>query len=86
MIRSMENETAQDAGTEAVADNQTRGKIDRALPGANCPQLPSPNCHALQTSNLATCNAAFEASPTSFARDTEITGALTVIFTWGEVV
>jgi hypothetical protein len=29
----MENETAQDAGTEAVADNQTRGKIDRALPG-----------------------------------------------------
>ena len=32
IVRSMENGTAQDAGTEAVADDQTRGKIDRALP------------------------------------------------------
>ena len=52
-------------GSWAVAENLA--KLIR--------QTPRPN----QASKLGTCNTCFEASLTSFAGDTEITGALTVI-------
>jgi hypothetical protein len=46
IVRSMENGTAQDAGTEAVADDQTRGKIDRALPRPKLPHCQAQLPHA----------------------------------------